>query len=336
MASNNGCEGEIELPLIDLSLLNQSDLQAKGSDKPMSSPLLEVVSKIREACQEWGFFRVINHGIEAEVIQRTDSAARDLFALPTEVKEKLNAPDYLNGYTGRSAASPYNEGVSFPKVVLSDSVHRVSGCLWPEKNPEFCKAMEEYSSKVDVVAKTLIKLTLMGLGFEVFSEYYESFFEKSCSGDLRMNYYSPPTNNSQLSALPLGPHTDFSFISLLCNDRMAGLEIQSKEGDWFSVKPLRNSLAVFVGDSFQIWSNCRYRSVLHRVVYKGWSSRLSLGYFVRCADETELCTPQVLIDDDHPQQYKPFIFRDYVEYKLLLRRNRNCPSFVVPVNPFLL
>ena len=138
MAWNDGCaEGQLDLPLIDLSLLLPSDLQ--DLHKPcMSSPLLEMTTKIRDACQQWGFFRVINHGVESEAIQRMDSAARDLFALPTEVKDRLLPfSNYVDGYTGRSAAVPYRETVMFSRPLHSDSTQRISGHLWPQGNAEF-------------------------------------------------------------------------------------------------------------------------------------------------------------------------------------------------------
>ena len=115
------------------------------------------------------------------------------------------------------------------------------------------KVVEEYSSKVDVLSQTLIKLVLMSLGFETFSKYYNSVFEKSCKGNLRMNYYSPPNNSNQSSSsIALKPHTDFSCLTLLYNDHIRGLEVQSKEGSWFSVEPLADSFSVNLGDVFQV------------------------------------------------------------------------------------
>ena len=75
-------------------------------------------------------------------------------------------------------------------------------------------------------------------------------------------------------------------------------------GDWFRVKYQPNSFAVNIGDDFQVWSSCRYRSTPHYIVYKGWSDRISLVYFVSFGNETEVFAPEELVDDDHPVYLK--------------------------------
>jgi isopenicillin N synthase-like dioxygenase len=332
------CKGEIDLPVIDLSVLNPSDLQA---DKAMimTTPLLELISKIGDACQETGFFHVINHGIEKRVIEGVDSAARDiLFALPSEAKENLVSMNSWYDYLKRSEYS-YLETINFKRVLLSDSTQRISDCLWPDGNPKFCKGVAEYSSKIDAFSKTLMKLIVLSLGFDMSSEYYESFFEKSCDSNLRCSSYVRPTI-LQSSAIPLSSHTDFSFISILYHDIIGGLQVQTKEGDWFRLKPVSNStgtsFVVNLGDAFQIWSNGRYLSAPHRVIDEGWSSRLNVAFFVACKDETELYAPRELVDEDHPRRYVAFVFKDYKDYKYKLMFSRQKEEENKSTSPFLL
>jgi len=137
MASNtdDACKGEIDLPLIDLSVLNPSELQAEKS-RIMSTPLVELISKIGAACLQPGIFHVINHGLDEEVIKRIDSAARDIFAVPNEVKEKSVSMNYSYDYLKRVEPS-YVESVNLKKVLLSDSAQRISDLMWPEGNPKF-------------------------------------------------------------------------------------------------------------------------------------------------------------------------------------------------------
>ena len=63
----------------------------------------------------------------------------------------------------------------------------------------------------------------------------------------------------------------------------------------------------------QMWSNGRYRSAEHRVVYGG-SERLSMAFFLDFPDKTEIRAPEELIDEKHPQKYKAVTFEDLKAY----------------------
>ncbi|KAK2974698.1 hypothetical protein RJ640_021913 [Escallonia rubra] len=58
------------IPLIDLSLLNSTvdDGAIKG-----------LVSEIGDACEKWGFFQVINHGVLTECREKMEVASRKFF-----------------------------------------------------------------------------------------------------------------------------------------------------------------------------------------------------------------------------------------------------------------
>jgi len=339
MASNidDACKGEIDLPLIDLSVLNPSELHQADKSRIMRTSLVELISKIGAACQEPGIFHVINHGLDEEVFKRIDSAARDIFAVPNEVKEKSVSKNDSFDYLKRVEPS-YVETVNLKKVLLSDSVQRISDLMWPEGNPKFCEAIQEFSAKMEPLSKTLMKLIVLSLGFDKSSEYYESFFEKSTESLLRLISYVPPTNR-QSSAIVLPSHTDFSFLSILYHDNPAGLEVQNKEGDWLRVKPVASSTTAFIvnlGDAFEIWSNSRYLGTPHRVVDAGWSSRLTVPFFVACKDETELYAPEQLVDEEHPRRYVRLVFKDFKDYKFkLLKSIAQNEKANVSVSPFL-
>lgn len=62
------------IPVIDLS-------------KPGSKNLLV------KACEEFGFFKVINHGVPVEFINKLELEAIKFFSLPLSEKEKAGPPD---------------------------------------------------------------------------------------------------------------------------------------------------------------------------------------------------------------------------------------------------
>lgn len=56
-----------------------------------------LVSWIADACQNWGFFQVINHGVPPESRRKIEDAERKFFALPLEEKKKVRR-DEVNPY----------------------------------------------------------------------------------------------------------------------------------------------------------------------------------------------------------------------------------------------
>ncbi|CAO2813486.1 unnamed protein product [Amaranthus hypochondriacus] len=61
-----------EIPVIDLSSSTDS-----------------VIEEIKEACEKWGFFQVVNHGVPQEKRKKAEYLARKFFGLPMEEKKKV-------------------------------------------------------------------------------------------------------------------------------------------------------------------------------------------------------------------------------------------------------
>lgn len=78
-----------------------------------------------------------------------------------------------------------------------------------------------------------------------------NYFEANCTSStcfLRMNRYPPCPLASQVFGLM--PHTDTDFLTVLCQDKVGGLQLM--EGDrWVSVNPNPNALLVNIGDLFE-------------------------------------------------------------------------------------
>jgi hypothetical protein len=76
-----------QIPIIDMSLL--------CSSTSMDSE----IDKLDSACKEWGFFQLVNHGMESSFLNKVKSEVQDFFNLPMEEKKNLwQQPDEIEGF----------------------------------------------------------------------------------------------------------------------------------------------------------------------------------------------------------------------------------------------
>ncbi|XP_054797466.1 protein SRG1-like [Prosopis cineraria] len=74
-----------EVPVIDFSLLAKRDQHEQ--------------EKLDSACKEWGFFRVMNHGVGEDLMQKMKRAAAGFFDLEMEEKQKYSMEENnIQGY----------------------------------------------------------------------------------------------------------------------------------------------------------------------------------------------------------------------------------------------
>ncbi|RZC49473.1 hypothetical protein C5167_017909 [Papaver somniferum] len=78
--------------LSSLSLIDQTvpviDLQKLLSPEPVRTGDLEL-DKLHSACKEWGFFQVVNHGVDILLVEKVKSEIQGFFNLPMDEKKKL-------------------------------------------------------------------------------------------------------------------------------------------------------------------------------------------------------------------------------------------------------
>lgn len=68
-----------EIPIISLKGLD--DVDGKRA---------EICKKIVEACEDWGIFQIVDHGVDDKLISEMTRLAREFFALPPEEKLRFD------------------------------------------------------------------------------------------------------------------------------------------------------------------------------------------------------------------------------------------------------
>ncbi|KAH9325010.1 hypothetical protein KI387_005188, partial [Taxus chinensis] len=293
-------QDEVDLPIIDIS---QFSFESEGLKNLQNHP---GVATVREACKEWGFFRIVNTGVPNDIFQKLESVSHELFAMPQEMKDRAITSNPFESYK----RPPYKpESFFFPTPSDSDSVHAFCNKLWPEKdNLKLCYTIVAYMLCMEDLKRKICIIILASLGLDV-ETFYHSDFEKGTS-IFRIHYHSAEGKFGEEALLA---HTDPHCFSILYQDNGGGLQIESKEGNWVDVKPIPNSLGINIADSLQAWSNGRYCSTKHRVVYKDWFNRISMAWGLLFPLDKEICAPVELVDERHPQRYRPFPYRAFLE-----------------------
>lgn len=100
------------------------------------------------------------------------------------------------------------------------------------------------------LAGKLLSRILMGLGVDMGEFEHKQFIpEEDCYAALQLNHYPPCPNPLMTMGLP--SHTDSTFLTILNQGEVAGLEIY-RHGEWMHVPPLQGLLVVHVGDMLQV------------------------------------------------------------------------------------
>lgn len=278
------------IPIIDMGTDNEAQL----------------IQGITSACQGFGFFQIINHGIPLELCKNVLDVITKLFHLPHEEKTHLVSTKHLE------------DGKIF-KYHVKDQETQQKISMWaesffhtwhphdhgftqnlPNNPPQYRSVIAAYAKEVGSLIVKLLGLISQGFGLE--RDYLKKKLGENPSYTAQANYY-PPCPNPELT-LGLPAHTDYNVLTILLQEEgVTGLHVL-KDGNWVAVDPLPGALIVNVADQLQVLSNDRYKSVYHRAVTNEKKKRVSLAMFVGPNYDNVIGPINELIDEDHPPLYR--------------------------------
>ncbi|MGH2624246.1 MAG: isopenicillin N synthase family dioxygenase, partial [Sphingobacterium sp.] len=167
--------------------------------------------------------------------------------------------------------------------------------------------------------RQLLKAIALYLDLE--EDYFEKYVHNGNS-ILRAIHYFPIEQPEKLSpeAVRAGAHEDINLITLLIGASADGLEVLTKDGEWFPIRAKGEDIVVNVGDMLQRLTNNKLKSTTHRVVNPPVelmkNSRYSVPFFLHPKASMSLASLSSCIDEQHPKIYEDYTAGQYLEERL--------------------
>ncbi|WP_353234311.1 2-oxoglutarate and iron-dependent oxygenase domain-containing protein [Diaphorobacter ruginosibacter] len=268
------------LPVIDLSELDKS-----GSHDAFHARLARIA-------RDTGFFYLEGHGIDVDRIREVERLTREVFKLSPGAKNAIairNTP-HFRGYTGVGGEitrlrpdlrEQLDFGEELPAVASSGPDHPAWWALqgpnqWPDEQlPALKPGILDWLDQTRAVAEKLLHAFLFALGQE--PQALDALIGAPRNHRLKIIHY--PGQPQGASDQGVGAHKDGGLLTLLLQDSVGGLQVETAEG-WIDVPPRKNAFVINIGEMLELATNGYLRANVHRVVSpQPGVDRYSIAYF---------------------------------------------------------
>ncbi|MEH2452866.1 isopenicillin N synthase family dioxygenase [Nostoc sp.] len=289
----------VTIPVIDLTAFTNGDTITRQT----------VIKQIYQAGHEIGFMYLQNSGISKDLITQVFTHSKSFFNLPLEVKQKQAWSDEFSntGYVGleRERLDPNKPG----DLKEAFNVNKQAAV-------DIDASIVAFYDSCTELANTVLQAFALAL------QLPEDFFiirHNQQNHTLRWLHYPSLQTRTKPGQVRAGEHSDYGSITLLFQDDVGGLEVQTASGEWIAAPIIPDTVIVNTGDLIQRWTNHVFCSTKHRVMIPSDNrvnqSRYSIAFFCHPNDDIEIACLESCQKEQSPI-YPPILAREYLLSRL--------------------
>ncbi|KAK3039332.1 LOW QUALITY PROTEIN: hypothetical protein RJ639_028732 [Escallonia herrerae] len=266
------------IPTVDFSSFLKEDGDEEGKQR--------MIEEVGKACLEYGFFQLVNHGVQLDLMNRTIELSKNVYGVPNK----------------REAQMQSNVG-NFP-------------CwLWQDGQSTLEESFDRFL-KLGAIIEGIVN-DCLGLPIDFFKQYNNDPIN-GCHA-----WHYPPVPGTELN-LGRERHQDTNCITLLLQDEVGGLEVE-KDGTWIPISPMKGALVVNIGVVIHVLSNKKLMAARHRVLRHEVRNRCSVAFFYNIGGDKWIePLPQFTEETGEAPMYRGFFFKEFLQARL--QKEREPPS----------
>lgn len=307
---------QTEIPVVDFA-----PFSGNAADRQ------RVADQIFQACHRVGFLYLKNHGIPQLQIDQAFARSRQFFDLPLTEKQAVAWSSELSnrGYVGlererldESQPGDLKEAFNLGKAVTDPAGEpALVQNQWPAGQEEFRQTISQFFETCGVAASRIFRAFAIALQMP---ESYIDDHHQTQGFTLRLLHYPPLATAPKSGQIRAGAHSDYGTLTLLFQDDVGGLEVQTVSGEWIAAPAIADAVLINTGDLTQRWSNDVFRSTKHRVALpsgeKAGRDRYSIAFFCQPDPDAEIACFPSCQSADNPPRYGPISSGDYLLSRL--------------------
>lgn len=333
------------VPILDLRRFTQGNPAEQAA----------VAREVDAACREIGFLVIVRHGIAEKILRRGWREIAKFFDLSAE--DKALAPqmtaDYHYGYSALegetlSVGAGEEDHVPDLKEMFStgpyDSASGIAAPRYPSKPRSFRSAWHEYYMAMEALSAQLLRLFARALGIQ--DDYFAKLSNRHACSLRAINYPSLESiGDAARGRLRASAHTDYGTLTILRSGG-PGLQVRNRSsGAWVDVPYIQRShFIINLGDLMSRWTNDRWVSTPHRVVFTNhtagghartfgrifggrrqspYARRQAVAFFHNLNPDANVSVIDTCIEPGQTAKYPPILAMDHLIQKHLASTQPN-------------
>ena len=299
-----------EIPVLDLApLINGDDTTQLAAD-------------FSDAYGATGFGYVVNHGVDPALRKAVFAASKQFHALSETQKQSIALDRRHRGYIAINTSTDVNsdlaevtkpnQSASFMMMreeeIARPDVYLSGPNQWPALHG-FREACEDYAEAMTELGRKLMGLALEAIGVTDYT-ILRAFDTPTIW--LRLLHYPPQSPQAAKDLYGSAPHKDFGCLTLLAQDDVGGLQVQTPAGQWVDAPPREDAFIVNVGNMLHRMSNGKLLSTPHRVINATGRERFSVPFFF----DPNVSTIIAPLQGMGAPKFEPLNFGDFLRTEL--------------------